>query len=67
MIVHDLNVVGVVALPAKTDAPLIVYPNAVLACTIATQKFEPVTRRYAQIVECRCCIQYQEFSQRGSL
>jgi hypothetical protein len=44
MIVHDLNLVGTMLCPEKTDAVLIIDPDAVLALPVASQWFKPITR-----------------------
>jgi hypothetical protein len=51
VIVHNLDVFGVAARPAKTDAELIVHPQAPLACPIALQLLKPVGRRRAQVFD----------------
>lgn len=51
MIVHDRDIVRVAVLPANTDTPLIVGPNAVLASAIALEFFEAIAGRNAEIVE----------------
>ena len=50
MIVDDLNVGYIAVLPAKTNAPLIVDPDGVLAGPISPQSFEPKARRL-EIIE----------------
>ncbi len=50
MIVDDLNVGYIAVLPAKTNAPLIVDTDGVLACPISPQSFEPKARRL-EIIE----------------
>jgi len=51
MIVGDFNVMRVSLVPTKTDTPLSVYADAVLAITIARQGFEVICRGDTQIVE----------------
>jgi hypothetical protein len=51
MVIDDLDVVGVPVLETKTQAPLIVYPNALLSSTLALQGLQSVRRRYAQVLD----------------
>jgi hypothetical protein len=41
VIIDDLDFECIAVFPAKADAPLIVYPNRVLADTLSTKRFEP--------------------------
>src|SRR5580700_2106729 len=51
--------------PDETDSVLIIDVNAVLTSAVTLEWFEPVSRRYPQVVQCRGVIQHQELSQRG--
>jgi|AVFP01.1.fsa_nt_gi hypothetical protein len=51
MVIDDLDCVGVPILETKTQAPLIVYPNAKLSSTVALQGFQSFRRGYAQILD----------------
>jgi len=51
VVVHDLDAFGASRSPAKTDAVLIVDPDAVLAGTIAFECLEPIPGRNPQVVE----------------
>ena len=51
MIVNNLDLVGVAGLPAKTNTPLIVDPNTVLALSISAELLKTITRRNAQVVQ----------------
>lgn len=42
MIVHKFNVVSVLAFKPKTEPPLHVHPNAILAFSIAFQRLEVI-------------------------
>jgi hypothetical protein len=44
MIVYDLNLVRALLGPKKTDAILIIDPDAVLALPVTSQCFKPITR-----------------------
>ena len=67
MVIDDLRVVGIALVPSKTDAPLIVDPNAVLACAVASQPLQAVARRDAEIGQPHRRIQHAELPQRHSL
>ena len=48
VIIDDLDLVSVAITPYKTDPPLIVDSNAVLALAIAGEFLEPISRRYPE-------------------
>ena len=54
MIVSNLDLFGATFDPTKTQAPLVVDPDAVLSRTISFERFESVGRRYSQVIE-PCC------------
>ena len=66
MIINDFHVVGVSFCPFKADAPLIVNADAVLSFAVASQSFQSVGRRDAQIIQILCVIEHTQFPQ-GSL
>lgn len=49
--VDDLNLMGVAIPPAKTDAPLLVHANTVLAGSIATELLQSISRRHSEVTE----------------
>src|SRR3546814_3403259 len=51
VVVDDLDIGGLRALPAKTHAELVVDANAVLTLAVAAQCFKAVARRDTQVVE----------------
>jgi hypothetical protein len=65
MIVDDFHIVGKAIGPAEANSPLIVDPDAELSLAIAAQRFESVSRRHAQFVECVCCVQHLQLSARN--
>ena len=67
MVIDNFNIVSVSVQPTKTDPPLIVDSNAVLALAIALQRLEPVTRRHEQILNGPGMVEIQQFSPRRSL
>jgi hypothetical protein len=62
MVIDNFDIRGAVLRPAKTEAPLIVYPDAVCSDTFACKRFQPVSRRYAQIVQRHRDFQLTQFS-----
>ena len=61
MVVDDLNVVSVPVRKAKTQTPLIVYPNAKLTLPISLQGLQSVRRRYAQVIDASGVVEHLEF------
>jgi hypothetical protein len=55
MIINDLDVVGVSGSPDETQPPLVIYPDAVLACPIAFEFFKPIRWRNSQRFKLICC------------
>jgi hypothetical protein len=50
VVIHDLDAVGIAALPAEADSPLIIDANAVLAFAVSFERLELVPRRGLQIL-----------------
>ena len=63
MVVYDFNFEGVARLPAKTNAPLVVNPNTMLALPVMLQGFEPVVRRNRQIPQNARIVEHSELAQ----
>jgi len=63
MIVHDLNIMGAVSAPSKTDAPLAVDPDAPLPLSIATKLLEPVPWRHSHIINPFGTLEQQQLGQ----
>lgn len=53
----------IILAPAKTNAPLLIDPNAVLSGAIASQLLQPIPRRYAEFVQPHGGIENAEFAQ----
>lgn len=53
MVVHNFNPIRAIVVPDKTDAPLVVDADAVLALAIPHQHFQPVARRATQEIQRR--------------
>ena len=54
MIIDDFDFHGAALGPSKANAPLIVDAKAVLASSIASQRFETVRRRDEEVGQPRC-------------
>lgn len=54
-------------MPFETDAPLVVYTDAVLSDAIAFQCFKSVARRNAQILQNARIVDQTQFAQGGDL
>ena len=67
MIVHDLNILGSAIVPAETDPPLIIDPDAVLPRAIASKSFKAIARRHTEIVERIRRMHHQQLSKRDTL
>lgn len=65
--VHDLDVFGVAARPAKADAELVIHRQAPLADTIAFKLLEPVGRRRAQVIDAARKVELLQLAQRWTL
>jgi len=51
MVIYDLNILCACFFPLKTDAPLIVNTNAVLAGTGASECFKTISGWHSQIIQ----------------
>jgi hypothetical protein len=49
VIINYLYVVGITVVPTKTESPLVVDANAVLALSVGSQEFQPVSGRARHI------------------
>jgi hypothetical protein len=67
MIVDDFNFAGVALSPYETDAPLLVYPDAVLALSIPSKQLQPIPGNCLQVRQSRRAVDHREFSHCGTL
>ena len=67
VIIDELNIVCVSALPGKADPPLDVYANTVASSPATLQRFQPVTRRRAKIAEFPGVMQEQKLTSGDTL
>ena len=66
MIIHDVDVKRLAVAPDKTQPPLIVNANAVLAQSITHQRFQLIAGRHTQKFQCCGGMQQHELSQRDT-
>ena len=64
MVVDDLNKFSAAVAPYEANPPLVVDSDRMLSLTIAPKRFEPVTRRLPQIVECTGSVENQQLAAR---
>jgi hypothetical protein len=62
MVVADFDVIRVAVHELKTDSPLFVDRNRMLALAVTSQTMQPVARRDFQVAENNCCINLLEFT-----
>jgi hypothetical protein len=67
VVIKNFNVLSPSLGPSETDAPLVVYPDAVLPLPIAREGLEPVARWNSQVIQKVSGIDHQEFAMCGSL
>lgn len=67
MIIHDLYFVSIAIAPDKTNPPLIIDSDGVLALPVATESLQSVSRRRGQISQFDGTIYLSEFSLRNAL
>ena len=64
MIIYNFYVVCIAFLPFKTDPPLLVDTNAVLAGTVAFECLKPIAGRYLQIIQATGNLELSQFPSR---
>ena len=62
VIIHNLHVVGIAIAPDKTNAPLVIDADAVLAFPVTFQGFQMIAGRRPQIAKFGRDIQLPQFS-----
>jgi len=50
VVIRNLDFIGISGLPSKTNAILLVYPDAVLALSFPAQALKPISWRDSQLV-----------------
>jgi hypothetical protein len=61
MVIDDRDINRPSTRPHKADTVLVVDPNRVLPSSIASQGFEPISRRHTELIEVANGIQYSQF------
>ncbi len=64
MVVYHLNIMRSAIAPDKAKPPLIIAPNTMLPGAITFQRFKPIIRRYAEIIQAYRRIQHAQFAPR---
>ena len=67
VVIDDLHIVGVTIYPAEADAPLVIYPDAVLALEVTFERFKPVGWRNPQIVQGDGVVEHTQLATRHGL
>jgi hypothetical protein len=67
MVINDLNVIRITAFPNKTDAPLLIDPDAELPFSVMMQSLKVVRRWNAQGLKNARCIEHLELDHRRPL
>ena len=62
MVIHDFHVVGVTLPPDKTDPPLVVNADAVLALPVTPQALQAVAGRGGKVAELGGAIQLSQLA-----
>jgi len=69
VIIHDFDIdwPSRTVRPLETDPPLVINANAVLALSVAVERFETVARQAGKITECLGRLETVKLELRGSL
>jgi hypothetical protein len=67
VIVDNFNIMRTIGAPDKTDTPLIVDADAVLALAIALQRLELISWRYAQASQLICRMNLKQLASGNTL
>ncbi len=62
MVINDLNVIRITALPKKADAPLVIYSDAVAASALSAKLFQVIRGRHSQGIQFTSGIKHHELS-----
>jgi hypothetical protein len=62
MIIHDFDIPRIAIAPAKTNAPLVVDPDAVLPTPIASKGLKSIARRHREFRQLANRIEYQQLT-----
>lgn len=67
MVVDDLDAICRISDPSETYAVLIIDTDAMLPDAVSAQRLQPITRRYAQVIEGYSHLKLPELTQRHPL
>ncbi|HEX9562581.1 MAG TPA: hypothetical protein VF981_01370, partial [Gemmatimonadaceae bacterium] len=67
VVIHQLDFVGLAVTPLETEAPLIRHPNAPLTLPVATELFEPISRKGSEVFKANGSVQHSELAKTGLL
>lgn len=67
MVIDKLNVVRAIRFPHEADVPLVVHPDAVLAFTIALERFQTIARGRPQVLNVPRGVEHTLFTSHGRL
>lgn len=62
MVIGNLNVERIAAMPLETDSPLVIDSYTVLPCAVTAEFFESIRRRDTQIVEIDGIVDHSQFA-----
>jgi hypothetical protein len=62
MVIHNLHLVRMAALPLEANAPLVVDSNAVLSFPLGSKWFQPVPGWHSHLPEFGCRMQRKQFT-----
>jgi len=51
VVVRHFYVEGIASSPSEADSPLLIDPNAVLACPVSLQALQPIARWHPQVID----------------
>lgn len=57
MVIHDFNIIGIAVFPSKTNTPLPIDADAVLAGAVAVQRLKPVAGQGHKVLDGFCIVQ----------
>ncbi len=64
MVIDNLHFVGFAVAPHEADPPLLIDPNAVLPCSVASKLLKLVPWEHREMIQPTGSIQHLQFSQR---
>jgi len=67
MIIHNLDVKRIFALPAEAEPPLVIDAEAVLAGAVSFQGFQPVAGRQHQVAQFPRAVQLRQLPKGNAL